>query len=109
MLRIYPVMLQWLEQVAPLIAQIARFDSDLAKQLRRSSASVILNTGEGMHSRGGHRTNAYGVALREMGESCSALQAAQLLGYIKAFEPGFDDQCRRILGTLVRLALPDRR
>ena len=109
MLRIYPVMLEWLKQVAPLIAQIARFDSDLAKQLRRSSASVILNTGEGMHSRGGHRTNAYGVALREMGESYSALQAAQIHGYIKAPEPEFDAQCRRILGTLVKLALPDRR
>jgi hypothetical protein len=46
MLRIYPVMLEWLKGLAPLIAQIARFDGDLAKQLRRASASVILNTGE---------------------------------------------------------------
>jgi four helix bundle protein len=109
MLRIYPVMLEWLKRLAPLIAQIARFDSDLAKQLRRASASVILNTGEGMYSRGGHRTNAYGVALREMGESYAALQAAQIHGYIKALEPQFDVQCQRILGTLVKLALPDRR
>jgi len=69
MLRIYPIMLEWLEGMRPLIAQIARYDRDLAKQLRRASAAVILNTGEGMYSRGGHRTNAYGVALREMGES----------------------------------------
>jgi hypothetical protein len=48
MLRIYPVMLTWLKALAPLIAQIARFDADLAKQLRRSSSSVVLNTGEGM-------------------------------------------------------------
>jgi|RhiMethySRZTD1v2_1073278.scaffolds.fasta_scaffold27176_3 four helix bundle protein len=108
MLRIYPVMLDWLRQLAPLISQIARFDSDLAKQLRRASSSVILNTGEGMHSRGGHRTNAYGVALREMGESYAALQAAQIHGYIKVLEPGFDAQCRRILGTLTKLALPHK-
>ena len=38
----------------------------------------------------------------------AALQAAQIHGYIKAPEPGFDAQCRRILGTLVKLALPDR-
>ena len=85
-------MLEWLKGLAPLIAQIARFDSDLAKQLRRSSSSVLLNTGEGMHSRAGHRTNAYGVALREMGESYSALQAAQVHGYVTALEPAFEAQ-----------------
>jgi four helix bundle protein len=106
MLRIYPIALDWLKALRPLIERIARFDRELAKQLRRSSASVILNLGEGMHSRGGHRTNAYGVALREMGESYSALQAAQVLGYIKALEPAFEAQCRRLLGTLVKLARP---
>ncbi|HMJ16286.1 MAG TPA: four helix bundle protein [Polyangiaceae bacterium] len=80
MLRIYPIALDWLKAVRPLIAQIARYDGDLAKQLRRSSSSVILNLGEGMYSLGGRRTNAYGVALREMGESYSALQAAQCTG-----------------------------
>jgi four helix bundle protein len=106
MLRIYDVMLEWLKELRPLIEQIARFDGDLAKQLRRASSSVILNTGEGMHSRGGHRTNAYGVALREMGESYAALQAAQVHGYIPALAPTFEAKCRRILGTLVKLARP---
>jgi len=88
MLRIYPITLEWLKTLCPLIAQIARHDRELAKQLRCSSSAVVLNLGEGMHSRGGHRTNAYGVALREMGESYSALQAAQVHGYIGALEPG---------------------
>lgn len=108
MLRIYGVMLEWLKALRPLIAQIARYDRELAGQLRRASASVILNTGEGMHSRGGHRTNAYGVALREMGESYSALQAAQIHEYIVELQPEFEAQCQRILGTLVKLALPRR-
>jgi four helix bundle protein len=108
MLRIYPVVLDWLKALRPLIEQIARHDRELAKQLRSSSSSVVLNLGEGMHSRGGHRTNAYGVALREMGESYSALQAAQIHGYIGVLEPAFEAQCRRILGTLVKLALPAR-
>jgi len=34
MLRIYPIALDWLKAVRPLIAQIARYDGDLAKQLR---------------------------------------------------------------------------
>jgi hypothetical protein len=108
MLRIYPVVLDWLKALRPLIAQIARHDSDLAKQLRCPSSSVVLNLGEGMHSRGGHRTNAHGVALREMGESYSALQAAQIHGYVGVLEPAFEAQCRRIFGTLVKLALPAR-
>ena len=108
MLRIYPVTLEWLQALRPLIAQIARYDRDLAKQVRRSSSSVVLSLGEGMYSRGGYRTNAYGVALREMGESYSALQAAQVDGYIRPLEPALEAQCRRILGTLVKLALPAR-
>jgi hypothetical protein len=44
-----------------------------------------------------------------MGESYAALQAAQVHGYIKALEPAFDGECQRILGTLVKLALPQRR
>jgi len=41
-----------------------------------------------------------------MGESYAALQAAQVHGYVTALEPSFEAQCRRILGTLVKLALP---
>ena len=46
MLRIYPLTLEWLKAVRPLIAQIARHDRELAKQLRCSSSSVVLNLGE---------------------------------------------------------------
>ena len=108
MLRIYPITLDWLKTLRPMIAQIARYDRELARQLRCSSSSVVLNLGEGMYARGGHRTNAYGVALREMGESYSALEAAQVHGYIKPLEPALEAQCRRILATLVKLALPAR-
>ena len=46
MLRIYPVTLDWLKALRPMIAQIARYDRELAKQLRCSSSSVVLNLGE---------------------------------------------------------------
>ena len=69
MLRIYPVALDWIEKLEPLIARIARGDRELASQLRRASASVVLNLAEGLGARGGHRTNAYGrVAARDAGE-----------------------------------------
>jgi four helix bundle protein len=109
MLRIYPVTLDWLEKLVPLIAQIGRHDRDLQRQLRRSSTSVVLNLGEGMYARVGNRTNSYAVSLREMRESYSALEIAVRLGYIKPLTADFDDLCHRIIGTLVRLALPTRR
>ena len=108
MLRIYPVVLDWIEELNPLIAQVARHDRDLARQLRRASTSVALNLGEGMLARGGHRTNAYSTALREMRESYAALEIAQRVRYIKRIEPAFDDRCRKILSTLVRLVFPRR-
>jgi hypothetical protein len=43
-----------------------------------------------------------------MRESYSALEVAQRLRYIKSLEPAFEDQCQKILGTLVRLAVPSR-
>ena len=70
------VILDWLESLVKLNAQIACHDRDLAKQLKRSSSSVALNCAEGMYSKGGSRTAAYGVALREMRESFAALEIA---------------------------------
>jgi four helix bundle protein len=108
MLRIYPIVFDWLEELAPLISRIARYDADLAKQLRRSSTSVVLNMAEGMMARGGHRTNAYGTSLREMRESYAALEVAQRFGYVKPLSTEFQGRCRQILGTLVRLVFPRR-
>jgi four helix bundle protein len=108
MLRIYAVALDWIEKLEPLIARIARADRDLATQLRRASASVVLNLAEGMGARGGHRTNAYGVSLREMRESYAALHVAQRRKLIGQLDAELEAQCQRLIGTLVRLAVPRR-
>ena len=59
MLRIYPVILSFVEEVAPYIGRISRSDPDLARQLRRASAAVVLNTAEGMYARGRSRQCCY--------------------------------------------------
>ena len=109
MLHIYPVILAFVTDVHPFIERIGRHDPDLAKQLRRASASVVLNTAEGMYARGRQRTASYNIALREMRESYAALEVAVRLRYIAPLPDAFEDRIERIIGTLVRLSFPRQR
>src|SRR5215470_16615461 len=99
MLNIYPVILSFVEEVAPLIGRISRHDPDLARQLRRSSAAVVLNTAEGMYARGRSRAACYNVALREMRESYAALEVSVLLRYLPPLDAAIEDRFQRILAT----------
>ena len=57
------VMLEVITALRAALAQVERRDSDLARQLRRASASVALDTAEGMYSRGKKRQARYHNAL----------------------------------------------
>jgi four helix bundle protein len=106
MLKIYPIILQFVADVGLLVPRVARHDADLARQLRRASASVVLNTAEAMHARGGCRVAAYNVALREMRESYAALELSVALRYLAPLDPSLEDCAQRIIGTLYRLSFP---
>ena len=82
MLNIYPIILDFVSEVSPLIGRIARSDPDLARQLRRASTAVALNTAESMYARGRSRQACYNVALCEMRESYAALEVSVRLGYL---------------------------
>ena len=100
------LILSFVEEVAPFIGRIARRDPDLARQLRRASAAVVLNTAEGMYARGRSRQSCYNVALREMRESYAALEVSVRLGYVGPLPAELE---RRITpGTLVRLSFSRR-
>jgi four helix bundle protein len=47
MLKVYDVGLEMVADVAVLVDSIGKRDKDLARQLRRSSTSVVLNVAEG--------------------------------------------------------------
>jgi four helix bundle protein len=103
MLRIYPVVLETLKELRPLIAQIERKDSDLTRQLRRCATSSVLNLGEGMYSRGKVRAARYHNALGSAREVLSCLEAAAALGYIGPLHPPLVARLNHVIGTLVRL------
>jgi len=103
MLRIYPVILEVLKQLQPVLRRIELRDKDLARQLRRCSVSVALNVAEGMYSRGGNRNLRYHTALGSAQETLACLEAAEACGYVAAVDAALSERLRRVVGTLVKL------
>jgi len=103
MLRIYPVCLEMVREVRPYAERIARFDRDLARQLRKSCTAVPLNVAEGSGLRGGLQRQSYDHALAEARETLANLEAAEAIGYLAAVEPAMRDRLNHIIGTLVSL------
>jgi len=103
MLKVYPVVIEFIAALRPMLVQIERRDRDLGRQLRRAASSVALNLGEGMYSRGELRTARYHTALGSMRKSYSCLEVAQAFGYVRAIDATLHAKINRITGTLVRL------
>jgi four helix bundle protein len=104
MLRIYSVVLDLVHSLRPLIQDLERHDSDLARQCRRALASVPLNLAEGSYSRGRNRAARYHTALGSMREVLACFEVAAALGYSADVEPALRSRFDHVLGTLVRLA-----
>jgi len=103
MLKIYPVVLEVIASLRPLLVQIERRDRDLARQLRRAASSIALNLGEGMYSRGKNRTVRYHTALGSMRETRACLEVAVAFGYLGSLDVDIERRCDHVTGTLVRL------
>ena len=103
MLRIYPVCLEMVREVRPYADRIARFDRDLAQQLRRSSVAVVLNLAEGSGTRAGRRRNSYDIALGEARETLASLEVGEAIGYLQSIEPPIRERLDRIIGRLLKL------
>ncbi len=103
MLRIYPECLAMVPGIRPYAERIARFDRDLARQLRKSSTSVPLNVSEGSGLRGGRRRQSYEIALGEARETLANLETAEAIGYILHVGPDVRKRLDHIIGTLVNV------
>lgn len=101
MLDIYQDALHMLEALD--IGAIERHDSDLARQLRRASASVVLNIAEGSYARGRNRKALYNVALGSAKEVRACLDVAKAFRYLDAIDESVAARLNVICGVLYRL------
>ena len=85
-LRVYGRALTALRMVGPLAQRIARVDRDLARQLRRAGASVVLNLAEGECADGGNRRARFDNALGSAKECIACLHCGEALLYVVAGE-----------------------
>jgi four helix bundle protein len=102
MLRIYTAVIEVLGLLRPVMAQIERHDRDLARQLRRASASVALNISEGSGSRGGTRRERYHNALGSARETGACLDVAEALGYVARVDASVRDRLDHVRATLAK-------
>jgi four helix bundle protein len=103
------VALQVAEALTPIIAAIAQHDPDLAKQVRKAQASVVLNLAEGACRTGRDRNHHYRVASGSAAEARGGVRLALVWQYITremaaAAEPHLDRQA----AVLYRLVNPKR-
>jgi len=103
MLRIYPVLLDLVRTLAPLVRQLERRDPDLCRQLRRALASAPLNVAEGSYNRGKNRPARYHTALGSLREALACLEVAAAFGYVPEIDAEVRGTFDHVLGTLVRL------
>jgi four helix bundle protein len=101
---IYPVILETIALLRPVIGALERRDPSLADQLRRAAASMALNTSEGAYSRGRNKQLRYHSALGSAREAMSCVEVAVALGHTDRVSDAVALRMRRILGTLTRLA-----
>jgi four helix bundle protein len=88
--------------LGPLAARIAAHDRDLAVQLRRAGASILLNLAEGAGNSRGTRRMRYESALGSARETLAALHIAQAWSYLQASDEFILDEVDHLVATLVR-------
>ena len=107
-LKIYPVILDLVRRLSPLIRVLRARSSALADQMERALISVPLNVAEGAYSRGRNRQARFQSAAASARETLACLETAEAMGFIGPVEAELAALFNRVIGTLVRLVEPRR-
>jgi four helix bundle protein len=107
-LKIYPVVLELVRRVAPMIRVLRARSAVLADQMERALISVPLNVAEGAYSRGRNRQVRFQSAAASAREALACLETAEAMGFIGPVDAELARLFHHVIGTLVRLVEPRR-
>jgi four helix bundle protein len=107
-LNIYPVVLELVRRLAPIVTVLRTRSSALADQMERALISVPLNVAEGAYSRGKNRQVRFQSAVASARETLACLETAEAMGFIGSIDPELGALFHCVIGTLVRLIEPRR-
>ena len=107
-LKIYPVVLELVRRLAPVIKMLRSRSPALADQMERALISVPLNVAEGAYSRGRNRQARFQTAAASARETLACLETAEAVGFLGPIDPELGAMFDRVIGTLVRLVEPHR-
>ena len=107
-LEIYPVILELVRRLAPVVRVLRTRSAALGDQMERALVSIPLNVAEGAYSRGKNRQARYQSAAASARETLACLETAEAMGFVSPMEPELAALFHRVIGTLVRLMQPRR-
>ena len=105
-LEIYPVILDLVRRLAPVIRVLRARSLALGDQMERALISIPLNVAEGAYSRGRNRQARFHSAAASARETLACLEVAEAMGFVGAIDPELGALFNRVIGTLVRLVEP---
>ena len=106
MLRIYPVSFGACTGGGNAAWSCGSGVRSLGDQCERALISIPLNTAEGTQSRGRNQQSRYHTAAASAQEVLACLETAEALGFAAPPDEELRALFNRVIGTLVRLALP---
>ena len=100
----YQIALEAARRLGPNLAAVRQRDRDLEKQMRRATASIVLNLSEGDRRRGQDRLHLFRIAAGSAAEVKAALDLAEAWGYLsKGQSAPARDQLDQLLAVCWRL------
>ena len=105
-LKIYPVILELVRRLSPVVRVLRARSATLGDQMERALVSIPLNVAEGAYSRGRNRQARFQTAAASARETLACLETAEAMGFIGPIDPELGAMFHRVIGTLVRLIEP---